>query len=118
MNQMASYLITGVAGFIGSSMARELGRCGERVRGVDNFETGKRENIAGILDRLDFMEVNILDYASLREAFSGIDCIFHQAALPSVPLSVADPTRTHNININGTLNVLLAAREAKVKRVV
>jgi nucleoside-diphosphate-sugar epimerase len=116
--RMASYLITGVAGFIGSSIARELVRRGEQVRGIDNFETGKHENIAPILDRLEFMESDIRDRDGLKDAFAGVDCVFHQAALPSVPLSVGDPVRSHDINITGTLNVLLAARDAKVKRVV
>ncbi len=115
---MALYLITGAAGFIGSSIARELVRRGECVRSIDNFESGKPENIAAIRDRIDFREVDILDYHGLKEAMAGVDWVFHQAALPSVPLSVNDPARSHNININGTFNVLLAAREAKVKRVV
>jgi UDP-glucose 4-epimerase len=115
---MALYLITGAAGFIGSSIARELVRRGDRVRGIDNFETGKPVNIATIHDRIDFREVDILDYRGLKEAMAGVDWIFHQAALPSVPLSVDDPARSHNININGTFNVLVAAREAKVKRIV
>src|SRR5258708_16403172 len=115
---MASYLITGVAGFIGSSIGGELGRRRERVRGIDNFETGKQENIVSILDQLEFMEVDIRDCNGLKDAFAGVDYVFHQAALPSVPLSVGDPVRSHDININGTLNVLLAARDAKVKRVV
>jgi nucleoside-diphosphate-sugar epimerase len=115
---MASYLVTGAAGFIGSSIVRELVGCGERVKAVDNFETGKRENIAPLLDRMEFLEIDILDFARLSKAFAGVDYVLHQAALPSVPLSVAEPLRTHTINITGTLNVLLAAREAKVKRVV
>jgi UDP-N-acetylglucosamine/UDP-N-acetyl-alpha-D-glucosaminouronate 4-epimerase len=115
---MASHLITGVAGFIGSSIARELVHRGERVRGIDNFETGKQENIASIRDRIEFVEADIRDHDGLKDAFAGINYVFHQAALPSVPLSVGDPVRAHNININGTLNVLLAARDAKVKRVV
>ncbi|HET6843672.1 MAG TPA: SDR family oxidoreductase [Candidatus Angelobacter sp.] len=115
---MSVYLVTGAAGFIGSSLARELLRRGERVRGIDNFETGKRENIADMAGRLDFREVSILDYHGLLEATEGVECIFHQAALPSVPLSVADPVRANNININGTLNVLQAARNSRVKRVV
>jgi len=115
---MASYLITGVAGFIGSSIARELVRRGEQVRGIDNFETGKLENIAAIRQRMEFVEADIRDRAGLKNAFAGVDCVFHQAALPSVPLSVGDPVRSHDININGTLNILLAARDAKVKRVV
>ncbi len=110
---MALYLITGAAGFIGSSIARELVRRGDRVRGIDNFETGKPGNIATIHERIDFREVDILDYSRLKEAMAGVDWLFHQAALPSVPLSVGDPARSHNININGTFNVLLAAREAK-----
>jgi UDP-glucose 4-epimerase len=115
---MSVYLVTGAAGFIGSSLARELLRRGERVRGIDNFETGKRENIADMAGRLDFQEVSILDYHGLLEATEGVECIFHQAALPSVPLSVADPLRANNININGTLNVLQAARNSGVKRIV
>src|SRR5258707_11401900 len=115
---MASYLITGVAGFIGSSIARELVRRGERVRGIDNFETGKQENIASLLGPMEFVEVDIRRRDGLKDAFTGVDYVFHQAALPSVPLSVGDPVRSHDININGTLNVLLAARDAKVKRVV
>jgi len=113
---MASFLITGVAGFIGSSIARELVRRG--VRGIDNFETGKQENIASIRDRMEFVESDIRDREGLNNVFDGVDYVFHQAALPSVPLSVGDPVRSHDININGTLNILLAARDAKVKRVL
>jgi UDP-glucose 4-epimerase len=115
---MATYLVTGAAGFIGSAIVRELVHRGQHVRGVDNFETGKRENIAPLLDKLEFLEIDILDYPRLLTAFAGVDYVFHQAALPSVPLSLCQPARTHNINVNGTLNVLLAAHEAKVKRVV
>src|SRR5713101_6200125 len=94
---MALHLITGAAGFIGSSIARELVRRGDRVRGIDNFETGKPGNIATIHERIDFREVDILDYSGLKEAMAGVDWLFHQAALPSVPLSVGDPARSHNI---------------------
>ena len=115
---MAKYLVTGVAGFIGSSLARELVARGESVRGLDNFATGFRHNIEMIKDKLDFREVDLLDPAGLRDACEGIDYILHQAALPSVPKSVIDPVKSHNANINGTLNLLMAARDAKVKRVV
>jgi UDP-N-acetylglucosamine/UDP-N-acetyl-alpha-D-glucosaminouronate 4-epimerase len=115
---MAKYLVTGVAGFIGSSLARELVARGETVRGIDNFATGFRHNIEMIKDKLDFREVDLLDPAGLRDACEGVDFILHQAALPSVPKSVIDPVKSHNANINGTLNLLMAARDAKVKRVV
>jgi UDP-glucose 4-epimerase len=115
---MALYLVTGAAGFIGSSIVRELIRRGEQVRGLDSFETGKRENLAPMLEQMDFHEIDIRDEQRLPPAFAGVDYVLHQAALPSVPLSVAKPVRSHAININGTLNVLLAARDAGVKRVV
>ncbi len=115
---MATYLITGAAGFIGSNLTRALLERGERVRGIDNFSTGKRENLAGLESQIDFREVDLLDGPALREACAGVDYILHQAALPSVPKSVADPLTSHNANINGTLNLLLAAREAHVRRVV
>jgi UDP-N-acetylglucosamine/UDP-N-acetyl-alpha-D-glucosaminouronate 4-epimerase len=114
---MALYLITGVAGFIGSSLARALLSRGEQVRGVDNFSTGKRENISDLRD-LDFREADITDLDSLRPAFAGVDFVLHQAAIPSVPKSVIDPLGSNRASVDGTLNVLLAARDAKVKRVV
>src|SRR5262245_64950052 len=114
---MAMYLITGVAGFIGSNIARELLKRGEKVRGIDNFSTGKRENLND-LGGVDFMEADLLDMAALKKACTGVDFILHQAAIPSVPKSVEFPVPSHNANVNGTFNVLLAAREAKVKRVV
>ncbi len=115
---MALYLVTGVAGFIGSSIARELLRRGESVRGIDNFSTGKPETLADIRARIDFREVDLLDLAGLGEACRGADYVLHQAAIPSVPRSVADPIETNRANIDGTLNLLVAARDAKVKRVV
>jgi UDP-glucose 4-epimerase len=114
---MPSYLITGVAGFIGCNIARELLRRGERVRGIDNFSTGRRENLEG-LRGLDFLEADLLDLPSLQKACGGIDYILHQAAIPSVPKSVQFPVPSHEANVNGTFNLLLAARDAKVKRVV
>src|SRR3954464_12224815 len=115
---MAKYLITGVAGFIGSSLARELVKRGEQVRGVDNFSTGHRHNIEMLEGKLDFRQVDLLDEAGLHDACSGVEYVLHQAAIPSVPKSVVDPVSSHRANINGTLNLLMAARDAKVKRVV
>jgi UDP-glucose 4-epimerase len=115
---LAKYLVTGIAGFIGSSIAHELVRRGESVRGLDDFSTGKRENIEDIKDDLDFRRVSLLDPAELASACEGIEYVIHQAALPSVPKSVTEPELTHAVNVNGTLNLLLAARNAGVKRVV
>ncbi len=119
MNEaMATYLITGVGGFIGSSLARALVARGESVRGIDNFVTGRRENIAEILHRIDFREGSILDLAAMRTACQGVDYVLHQAAIPSVPKSVLDPLGSNQANVDGTVNVLVAARDAKVKRVI
>ena len=115
---MAIYLITGIGGFIGSSLARELLQRGEQVRGVDNFSTGRRENLAQILRQIDFWEADILDLDALKLACAGVDYVLHQAAIPSVPKSVLDPIGSNRANIDGTVNVLVAARGAKVKRVV
>jgi UDP-glucose 4-epimerase len=115
---MAHYLITGVAGFIGSSLARALLSRGEQVRGVDNFSTGKRENIAEILDQIDFREADILDLEAMHNACAGIDFVLHQAAIPSVPKSVRDPLGSNRANVDGTVSLLVAARDAKVKRIV
>lgn len=115
---MALYLITGVAGFIGSSLAREILKNGDRVRGVDNFSTGKRENLAGVLDDIDFREADLLDLDAMNVACSGVDYVLHQAAIPSVPKSVIDPIGSNRANVDGTVNLLVAARDAKVKRVV
>jgi nucleoside-diphosphate-sugar epimerase len=115
---MALYLITGIAGFIGSSLARELLSRGEKVRGVDNLSTGNRANIADIKDCIDFREADILDLDATHRACAGVDFVLHQAAIPSVPKSVLDPLGSNRANIDGTVNVLVAARDAKVKRVV
>jgi len=115
---MALYLITGVAGFIGSSLARAVLSRGDQVRGVDNFATGKRENLAEILDRIDFREADITYLDAMHKACAGVDFLLHQAAIPSVPKSVLDPLGSNRANVDGTVNVLVAARDAKVKRVV
>lgn len=121
---MALYLITGIAGFIGSSLAHTLVERGEQVRGVDNFSTGKRANLAGIENHIDLRELDLREPSpSLKAACSGVDYILHQAALPSVPRSVLDPISSNQSNIDGTLHLLVAAREAtqnegKLKRIV
>ena len=115
---MPLYLITGISGFIGSSLARALLARGEQVRGVDNFATGRRENLAEILDRIDFREADILDLDAMKQACAGADYVLHQAAIPSVPKSVLDPLGSNRANVDGTVNVLVAARDARVKRVV
>jgi nucleoside-diphosphate-sugar epimerase len=115
---MALYLITGIGGFIGSSLAHELLQRGEQVRGVDNFSTGRRENIVPLLGQIDFQEADILDLDAMKLACAGADYVFHQAAIPSVPKSVLDPIGSNRANVDGTVNVLVAARDAKVKRVI
>ena len=116
--RMALYLITGIGGFIGSSIARALVARGEQVRGVDNFSTGNRENVTDILNRIDLREADIVDLEAMRQACAEVDFIFHEAAIPSVPKSVLDPLASNRANIDGTVNLLVAARDAKVKRVV
>src|SRR5258708_19127849 len=115
---MALYLITGIAGFIGSSIARGLLAQGEQVRGIDNFSTGKRENIADIKGKIDLREYDLADIGRLNEACRGVDYVFHEAAIPSVPKSVLDPLGSNRANVDGTVHVLIAAKDAKVKRVV
>lgn len=115
---MATYLVTGAAGFIGSALVRALLQRGEVVRALDNFATGKRENIQPVLDAIDFREIDLLDLDALTDACRGVDFVLHQAAIPSVPKSIADPLTSHRANIDGTMNMLLAAREAGVKRLV
>ena len=115
---MATYLITGAAGFIGSSLARAVLKQGDRVRGIDNFSTGKRENIEEILAQIDFREVDLLNFDALHSVCQGVDYIFHEAAIPSVPKSVLDPLGSNRANVDGTVHLLIAAKDAKVKRVV
>ncbi|MFY9841847.1 MAG: SDR family oxidoreductase [Terriglobales bacterium] len=115
---MAKYLVTGAAGFIGSSLVRALLDKGAEVRGIDNFATGRWENLTEVLSRIDFREADILDLTAMQDACQGVDYVLHQAAIPSVPKSVLDPIGSNRANIDGTVNVLVAARDAKVKRVV
>jgi UDP-N-acetylglucosamine/UDP-N-acetyl-alpha-D-glucosaminouronate 4-epimerase len=114
---MALYLVTGGAGFIGSHLTEELVRRGEHVRVVDNLVTGKRENLAHIRG-VDFVEGDLAELDTARRAVAGADFVLHQAAIPSVPRSVQDPLTSHRANVDATLNVLIAARDARVKRVV
>ena len=114
---MAHYLVTGGAGFIGSHLAAELVRRGERVRIVDSLITGKRQNIAGLSD-VEFIEGDLADLEVAKNAVKGIDYVLHQAAIPSVPRSVKDPIASNRANVDATLNVLVAARDANVKRLV
>ena len=111
------YLITGGAGFIGSNLARKLAAKGEKVRVLDDFSTGKRENIAGI-EGLEVIEGSLLDYDTVKRALEGAEFVLHQAAIPSVPRSVADPLKSNEANVTGTLNLLEAARASDVKRFV
>jgi len=114
---MATYLVTGGAGFIGSHLVEELVRRGERVRVVDNLCTGKRLNIAH-LTSVDFVEGDLADLEVARRAVTGVDYVLHQAAIPSVPRSVQDPITSNRANIDASLNILVAARDARVKRLV
>ena len=111
-------LVTGGAGFIGSHLVEGLLKRGHFVRVVDNFLTGKRENLEDIQDKIDFIEGDIRDFSLCREIIKGIDWVFHQAALPSVPRSVEEPRLSNEINVTGTLNLLTAAHESGVKKFI
>jgi nucleoside-diphosphate-sugar epimerase len=114
---MSLYLVTGGAGFIGSHLTEELVRRGEQVRVVDSLITGHRKNLAH-LSGIDFLEGDLADLAIAKRAVQGVDYVLHQAAIPSVPRSVEDPITSNRANIDSTLNLLVAARDARVKRVV
>ena len=113
-------IVTGGAGFIGSNLARFLVNAGNQVTVIDDLSTGRRENIQGILDdkNFRFMEGSITDLSLLHECFQNVDGVFHEAALASVPRSIKNPVATNLVNIGGTLNVLVAAKDAGVKKVV
>jgi UDP-glucose 4-epimerase len=113
-----SYLVTGGAGFIGSHIVERLVRDGHRVRVLDDLSSGHESNLASFRNDVEFIEGDIRDPKVVNAAVKGTDVVFHEAALGSVPRSVADPVTTHQVNITGTLNVFLAAREAGVRRVV
>lgn len=116
------YLVTGGAGFIGSNLTEALLAAGHKVRIIDNFLTGKRENIAGFAERFgsafELIEGDLRELAMTRKACDGVEFVLHQGALPSVPRSVADPVLSDSINVGGTVNLLVAARDAGVRRVV
>ena len=112
------YLVTGGAGFVGSNLVEELLNRGHQVRVLDNFSTGFRENLIEFADRIELFEGDLRSYHIVREAVDGVDFILHQGALPSVPRSIQDPVTSNDVNVGGTLNILHAAVDAKVKRVV
>ena len=115
---MAKYLVTGGAGFIGSHIAETLVKRGDAVRVLDNLSTGKKENLAGFAGRIEFIKGDIRDLETCRRAVEGVVTVFHEAALASVVRSVADPLLNDAINVTGTLNMLLAARDAGVRSFV
>lgn len=115
---MAKYLVTGGAGFIGSHITEELVNKGEEVRVLDNFLTGKKENLTPFINKIEFIEGDIRNYDICNKSVEGIDFVLHQAALPSVPRSVSDPITSNEINITGTLNMLVASQKAGIKSFV
>ena len=115
---MAVYVVTGGGGFIGSHIVEELLRRSETVRVIDNFSTGKRENVEPFKNRAEIIDADIAEAKNLARFLKGADYVIHQAAIPSVPKSVLDPVKSHHANVNGTLNLLNASREAGLKRVV
>jgi len=112
------FLVTGGAGFIGSNIVEELLKQGHSVRVLDNFSTGKRDNLKEFNSDIELLEGDIRSYHIVRQAVSGIEIILHQAALPSVPRSINDPITTNEVNVMGTLNILDAAKDAGVRRIV
>lgn len=115
---MTLYLVTGGAGFIGSHLVEALVEHGERVRVLDDFSTGRRENLAAVADHIELLEGDVADPETAERAVSGCDYVLHLAAIASVQASLEEPQTTHRVNVNGTLNVLDAARRAGVRRIV
>jgi UDP-glucose 4-epimerase len=115
---MSTYLVTGGAGFIGSHIATALVERGDRVRVLDNLSTGKRENLGHLAGKLELIEGALVDRAAVQRAVAGVDIVFHEAALASVPRSVAAPLDTNDVCVTGTVNLLDVARQSGVKRVV
>ena len=115
---MATYVVTGGGGFIGSHIVEELLRRRQTVKLIDNFSTGKRANVDAFKNQAEIIELDISEAKNIVALFKGADYVVHQAAIPSVPKSILDPVTSHRSNVNGTLNVLIAARDAGVKRVV
>ena len=115
---MGLYLVTGGAGFIGSHLVRELVRRGERVRVLDDFSTGRRENLQDVLDQIELVEGSLTNRDDVERAVNKVTFILHQGARPSVPRSIEDPIGTHEANVTGTLNLLVAARQGGVSRIV
>jgi nucleoside-diphosphate-sugar epimerase len=115
---MSLFLVTGGAGFIGSHLTEGLLKRGKKVRVLDNFSTGKRKNLEHLLDKIELIEGDIRDPEVCKKAVDGAEVVYHEAAVPSVPKSVADPVTSHEANVDGIFNMLMASRDAKVKRFV
>ena len=115
---MANFLVTGGAGFIGSHIVERLVKDGQSVRVLDDFSSGKRSNLEPFASKIEVLEGDLRRPSDCKQACADIDIVFHEGAVPSVPKSVADPVTSHQANVDGTFNILLAARDAKCKRLI